>query len=151
MQERAAAEDVVVEVYFQVWSRAYTYDSQRGAPLSWLLALTRSRAIDLLRARTRWRTAEPLENVLNGDLSVADPEELSALAERRRIVCRALESLTNEQRRAIELAYFSGLSHAAIAAALEQPLGTVKTRIRTGMLRLRELLVPLASPLEGTR
>jgi RNA polymerase sigma-70 factor (ECF subfamily) len=144
LQERAAAEDVVVDVYSQVWDRASTYDHQRGTPLAWLLALTRSRAIDQLRARTRRREAEPLEDVSNVDFSIPDPEELTALAERRRFVRRALESLTDEQRRVIELAYFSGLSHTAIAAALGQPLGTVKTRIRTGMLRLRELLAPLS-------
>jgi RNA polymerase sigma-70 factor (ECF subfamily) len=143
LQERTAAEDVVVEVYCQVWNRASTYDRQRGTPLSWLFSLTRSRAIDLLRTRTRIRATELLAPLSDPDASVPDPEELSMTSERRRFVRHALQSLTDEQRRVIELAYFSGLSHAAIAAALGQPLGTVKTRIRTGMVRLRGLLAPL--------
>lgn len=149
LRERTAAEDAVVEVYCQVWDRASTYDRRRGTPLSWLLSLTRSRAIDLLRAHARMRTTELGEHVGDIDASIPDPEELSMASERRRFVRRALESLPDEQRRVIELAYFSGLSHAAIAAVLGQPLGTVKTRIRTGMLRLRELLAPLASSLLG--
>ena len=142
--ERAAAEDTVVEVYTQVWIRANTYDPQRGTPLSWLLTLTRSRAIDLLRARNRTQAAEPpLEATRNLQSAAPDPEETSMTAERSCFVRRALESLNEDQRQAIELAYFAGLSHTEIAARLGQPLGTVKTRIRAGMMRLRELLGPL--------
>lgn len=138
--ERAAAEDVVVEVYMQVWKQAQKYDAQRGTPLSWLLTVTRSRAIDALRARQRLRNPEPLETATEARADAPDPEEASSLVERRRIVCRALESLSAEQRQVIELAYFSGLSHTEIAEKLGQPLGTIKTRIRSGLLRLRELL-----------
>jgi RNA polymerase sigma-70 factor (ECF subfamily) len=142
--ERAAAEDVVVEVYTQVWKQAQTYDAQRGTPLTWLLTVTRSRAIDALRARQRLRNTEPLETATNARADAPDPEEVSSLVERRRVVCHALDSLSAEQRQVIELAYFSDLSHTEIAEKLGQPLGTIKTRIRTGLLRLREVLGSLA-------
>lgn len=138
--ERAAAEDVVVEVYAQVWKQAQTYDAQRGTPLSWLLTVTRSRAIDALRARRRVQSAELLETPVDARADTPDPEEASGLVERRRAVSQALESLSAEQRQVLELAYFSDLSHTEIAEKLGQPLGTVKTRIRTGLLRLRERL-----------
>jgi RNA polymerase sigma-70 factor (ECF subfamily) len=144
--ERAAAEDAVVEVYAQVWAQAKAYDPQRGTPLSWLLTLTRSRSIDLLRARHRAQTVQPLETADNVQAMTLDPEETTVAAERHRIVRRALESLSDDQRQAIELAYFSDLSHTEIATKLRQPLGTVKTRIRMGMMRLRELLGPLDPP-----
>ena len=140
--DRALAEDVVVEVYAQVWKRAGAYDAQRGAAVSWLLTLTRSRAIDTLRGRNREQATEPLaaaEDVASTD---PDPEASTAAAERGRLVRAALASLTGDQREPIELAYFSGLSHSQIAARLDEPLGTVKTCIRAGMMRLRELLAP---------
>ena len=143
LHDRASAEDAV-EVYAQVWTQAKTYDPQRGTPLSWLLTLTRSRAIDLLRARNRAQAAEPLEAASNVQSATPDLEETRVAAERHRFIRRALESLSDDQRQAIELAYFSGLSHTEIAAKLGQPLGTVKTRIRIGMMRLRRLLDPLA-------
>ena len=142
--ERALAEDVVVEVYTQVWKQAQNYDPQRGTPLSWLLTVTRSRAIDALRARQRTRTTEPLETAAEAQAQTPSPEEVSTVKERRRVVSQALASLSAEQRQAIELAYFLDLSHSEIAERLGQPLGTIKTRIRTGLLRLRELLGPLA-------
>jgi RNA polymerase sigma-70 factor, ECF subfamily len=144
--ERSAAEDAMVEVYTQVWAQAKSYDPQRGTPLSWLLTVTRSRAIDLARVRGRNQAAEPIETIENVPSASPGPEETSVVGERRRVVCQALESLSADQRQVIELAYFSGLSHTEIAAKLEQPLGTVKTRIRMGLMRLRELLGPLAPP-----
>jgi RNA polymerase sigma-70 factor (ECF subfamily) len=144
LSEKAAAEDAVVEVYSQVWAQANTYDPQRGTPLSWLLTLTRSRAIDLLRARNRTQAVEPLETAGEVQSATPNPEESSVAAERHRFIRSALESLSEDQRQAIELAYFSDLSHTEIATRLGQPLGTVKTRIRAGMMRLRELLDPLA-------
>lgn len=139
--EVAAAQDVVIEVYAQAWTQAGSYDAQRGSVLAWLLTRTRSRAIDLLRSRNRTigRTA-PYEQASKLPAETPDPEETSLAAERRRIVQQALEGLQPEQRRVIELAYFCGLSHSEIAAKLDQPLGTVKTRVRTGMIRLRESL-----------
>jgi RNA polymerase sigma-70 factor (ECF subfamily) len=138
--ERASAEDVLIEVYAQVWRQAHTYDPQRGTPLSWLLTLARSRSIDLLRSRQRTQATEPLEAASQAPAGIPGPEENSSVAERRRAVNQALASLHEDQRQVIELAYFADLSHAEIAAKLGQPLGTVKTRIRTGLLRLRDLL-----------
>jgi RNA polymerase sigma-70 factor, ECF subfamily len=150
LQARDAAEDVIVEVYSQVWTQAATYDAQRGTPLAWILTITRSRAIDVLRSQKRARAEEPMEAV--GDLPAAtpNPEEQSVALERHYLVKQALENLTTEQRQVIELAYFSGLSHSEIAVRLGQPLGTVKTRVRLGMLRLRELLAPLATGMDSS-
>ena len=142
VHERDNAEDVVIEVYNQVWRQVKTYDRQRGTPLAWLLTLTRSRAIDLLRTRQRVQKEDPLEYAQHVSADLPSPEEQSEAAERQSAVQRALASLTKEQRQLIELAYFSDLSHSEIASRLGQPLGTVKTRIRLGMLRLREQLVP---------
>lgn len=142
VHERDIAEDVVIEVYAQVWGQAQTYDSQRGTPLAWLLTLTRSRAIDLLRSRQRNSKDEPIEQAQHVSADTPSPEDTSEARERQRVVQKALASLSEEQRQLIELAYFSDLSHSEIAARVGQPLGTVKTRIRLGMLRLRELLAP---------
>jgi RNA polymerase sigma-70 factor, ECF subfamily len=144
--DRDAAEDIVIEVYAQAWREAKTYDPRRGTPCSWLLTMTRSRAIDLLRARKRDQATDPLEYADDVESATPNPEEASADAERHRFVRGALTSLNKEQREAIELAYFAGLSHTEIAMRLGQPLGTVKTRIRLGMMRLREVLGHLSSP-----
>ena len=148
--DRDAAEDAVVEVYTQAWKDAKTYDPRRGTAASWLLTLTRSRAIDILRARRRDDLADPIESASDIRAATPDPEEASTIAERQRLVRGALSGLNLEQRQAIELAYFSGLSHTEIALKLGQPLGTIKTRIRLGMLRMRELLDHLAPPLVCT-
>ena len=148
--DRDAAEDAVVEVYAQAWKDAKTYDPRRGTAASWLLTLTRSRAIDMLRARRRDQVTDPIESASDVRSATPDPEEATTVAERQRFVRGALSDLSVEQRQAIELAYFSGLSHTEIALKLGQPLGTIKTRIRLGMLRMRELLDHLASPVVVT-
>jgi len=144
--DRAIAEDVVVEVYAQVWAQAKTYEPRRGTPLAWLLAITRSRALDFLRSRRRFATEEPIEAADQLQSLAPNPEDNTVAVERYRVVRGAVDSLGAEQREVIELAYFSDLSHSEIAARLGYPLGTVKTRIRLGMLRLRELLTPFAFP-----
>ena len=139
LRDQYAAEDVTIDVYAQVYRQVSSYDANRGTPSAWLLTLTRSRAIDRLRQEAQRREREePLEATTRMPSLTADPEEYSATTELRRLVQRALALLTPEQRQVIELAYYSGLSHNEIAAQLGQPLGTVKTRIRTGMMLLRE-------------
>jgi RNA polymerase sigma-70 factor (ECF subfamily) len=142
--DQANAEEVLLDVFTQAWRQASLYDNKRGAPLAWLMTIARSRAIDRLRSgKPDQQAKEPLE--LIGDLTAAteNPEEATAISERRTLVRSALGALTPEQREVIELAYYSGLSHSEIAAQLGQPLGTVKTRTRLGMMKLREMLRPL--------
>lgn len=143
LSDTGAAEEVTLEVFTQVWKRADSYDLSRGTPTAWLCTMARSRAIDRLRSGAQERRrAEPLESVSATAASDSvDPETSAADAERRIRVRAALDSLPVEQREAIELAYFGGYSHSEIAEQLGHPLGTVKTRIRLAMVRLRETLV----------
>jgi RNA polymerase sigma-70 factor (ECF subfamily) len=147
----AAAEDVMIEVYTQIWNQAAAYDAGRGSPSAWLLTLTRSRAIDARRARGRDLASEPLESAGDPASDAPDPEALSLAGERHRVVHAALAELSAELRQLIELAYFAGMSHGEIAAALRQPLGTVKTRIRSAMMQLRQSLTPWNAPLPALK
>ena len=137
----ADAEEVTVDVYTQVWRSSKNFDSRRGTAAAWLTMLTRSRAIDRLRSRkARGQREEPLGSVHHLPSPAESPEVAFAVNQEQQRVRKALQVLTPEQRQAIELAFFSGLSHSQVAAQLGQPLGTVKTRIRTGMIKLREQL-----------
>ena len=139
----AEAEEVTLEVYLQVWQAADSFDPSRGDPVSWLVLLARSRAIDRLRGRGhRQRQRElPLEALVGPSVRNQDsPEESAWLGERRQIVRAALSTLPPEQRQAIELAFYLGLTHVELAAQLGLPLGTVKTHIRRGLFKLREQL-----------
>lgn len=145
--DRPTAEEVMLDVYTQVWRQAASYDRSRGAPLAWILTIARSRAIDRLRSSKHDRLgSEPIETLSDLSASSLNPEENTAISERKKLVRSALRTLAAEQREVIELAYFAGLSHSEIALKLGQPLGTVKTRVRLGMMKLREFLTPL---LEG--
>lgn len=149
LRDQYAAEDVTIDVYAQVYRQVSSYDANRGTPSAWLLTLTRSRAIDRLRQEAQRREREePLEATMRLPSLTAGPEEYSATTELRRLVQRALALLTPEQRQVIELAYYSGLSHNEIATKLGQPLGTVKTRLRTGMMLLREDLRSLLAEVQ---
>lgn len=138
--DRNLAEDVVVEVYAQAWRQAASFDPQRGSVGAWLLTLARTRAIDFLRSQRRERAVDPLESASDVEDGRPGPEATTSEIERRHFVRGALDELSAEQREAIELAYYGGLSHSEIAERLGQPLGTVKTRIRLAMIRMRELL-----------
>ena len=135
------AEDVLQDVYAQAFRQAARYDSRRGAVAAWLLTIARSRAIDRLRAR-RTRVEAPAGETTLDEMPDAQPDATSTMIdeERSRLVRQALGELPMLQRMAIELAYYEGLSHSEIAQRLEQPLGTVKTRIRLGLLKLRDVL-----------
>ena len=141
LSDAAAAEEVLLDVYTQVWRQAASYSRERGAPLAWLTTIARSRAIDRLRAgRAERQKTEPLDLSLYRSAEGSDVEEEWSSRETRARVRASLELLTPEQREVIELAYFAGMSHSEIASATGQPLGTVKTRIRAGMSRLRDAL-----------
>ena len=141
LNEHGLAEEVLLDVYMQVWRQAGSYDKGRGSPMAWMLTIARSRALDRLRSgRQELLIRESFEGIEENTSSEIDVEEAAAIAEVQGKVRDALETLPAEQREVIELAYYDGLSHSEIALQLEQPLGTVKTRTRLGMMKLRHLL-----------
>jgi len=140
VKQPQAAEDVAVEVYSQIWRDAALFDAQRGSASSWIVTVARSRAIDHLRALRREPSTEPVESALQIGGDEPGPEQEVADRERQQLVRQALRRLSAEQRAAIQLAYFEGLSHSEIALRLDVPLGTIKTRIRNGMMQLRGAL-----------
>ncbi len=139
--ERSAAEEVLVDVYAQVWRSARSYDPARGAVELWLLTITRSRAIDRLRSngtrRNRLTLIEEIDELTSERPSPMQQSESRESSSRVRV---ALQELPLEQRVAIEAAFFGGLSHSEVARALDSPLGTVKSRIRAGLITLRRTL-----------
>jgi RNA polymerase sigma-70 factor (ECF subfamily) len=135
--DEADAEEVVADVLWQAWSDAKSYDPERGSVGAWLVTLARSRAIDRLRAR-KARQARPGNQP--PDESVIDPAAVLDEAQRAQIVRAAVAALEANERAALELAYFSDLSQSQIAQRLGLPLGTVKTRIRGAMIKLRQAL-----------
>lgn len=145
LTDPSAAEEVLIDVYMQAWRQASRYSEERGSPMAWLTTIARSRALDRLRSSSQdRRRCQPLE--LAGDQPTAIGADQAAMAsELQKFVLRALDSLSPEQREVIELAYYRGLSHREIALELGQPLGTVKTRTRLGMIKLRERFKPLTA------
>ena len=142
LRSRAEAEDVLQEVFLQVWQQARSFDASRGRAFTWLVTLARSRAIDRLRAvdsreRATQRSAEDVPPERPSD-AWADEEAIRA--ERAEVVRDALGELPEEQRQVLVLAYLEGMSQSEIAAAKNQPLGTVKTRTRAGLKKLSEAL-----------
>ena len=137
---RSDAEDLLQEVFLQVWRQAQSYSPERGSPEAWLITMTRSRAIDKLRSIRR-RDISPLSPDqpprLEGGTPVVPPTQAS---EAKLTVQGVLTKLPEAQRTVLELAYFDGLTQSEIAARLGEPLGTVKTRIRAGLERLRGFL-----------
>jgi len=132
LRDRAEAEDTVQEVFVQVWQQAARFDPSRGTPEAWLCTMARTRALDRLRKRSS-RREEPEQSHAGS----AAPRTEEAIAVRK-----ALDGLPSDQRKALELAYYEGLTQSEIAERLREPLGTVKTRIRTAMIRLRGVLGP---------
>jgi RNA polymerase sigma-70 factor (ECF subfamily) len=148
-RERSDAEDVVVDTFAQVWRDVGRFEAGRGSVGAWVATIARSRALDLLRARGR---RDRIDEIAEGESTVSPtaigsqpPSPLSNVLsdERAQLVQQAMASLPVAQRASLELAYFGGLSQSEIAERLEEPLGTIKTRMRLGLRRLRELLAPL--------
>jgi RNA polymerase sigma-70 factor (ECF subfamily) len=139
LNSREEAEDVLQEVFLQVWRKAKDFDEKRGRPFTWLVTLGRSRGIDRRRSLSaRERVAEAGAREASEEISDAATDAFKS--EQRGLVTNALAQLPDDQKRPIMLAYFDGLSQSEIAMRLGAPLGTVKTRMRTGLMKLRELL-----------
>jgi RNA polymerase sigma-70 factor (ECF subfamily) len=143
------AEDVVEEVFWQAWRQAGRFQPERGQVSAWLMTIARSRALDRLRSRRRRPETLLADATADVPTSASDPLAAASGSERRERVLSALRELPAEQRQAVEMAYFDGLSQTEIAERTSQPLGTVKTRVRLAMQKLRERLGPLREELHG--
>jgi RNA polymerase sigma-70 factor (ECF subfamily) len=144
LRDPAEAQDVVHDAFVTLWEKADTFEANRGSAFSWAVTLVRNRAID--RVRMRRRRAELLAESSPSDLGYAEPPtsafggETAALDDEARAIRAAVATLPLEQKRALELAFFSGLTQEEIARKLSEPLGTVKARIRRGLIKLRDLV-----------
>ncbi len=145
MGNTADAEEVALDVFNQVWRSAARYSRERGTVFAWLMNITRSRAIDHIRSRAlRLKANEPIENADILRDSADTPDRITEVRQQREKIRAAMAQLPADQRTCIELAFFSGLSHSELAEKLGEPLGTIKTRIRSGMLKLRTVLEEFA-------
>jgi RNA polymerase sigma-70 factor, ECF subfamily len=143
LKEDADAQDVVQDVFIQIWDKAKLYDPAKGKPLTWALTLTRNRSIDRIRAiqrRTRLRDDFEKETVVDESAGVREALSGVDASEKNQILRQAVERLSAEQRNVIELAFFNGFTQSEIADRLGEPLGTVKARARRGLMKLKEIL-----------
>jgi len=140
LRDRAEAEDVVQETFLELWRRAETYDAKRGTLPAWAVVVARSRAIDRLRVRL---SGARMKEVQRREALFSEVHPPTDAGERRAKVLSALADLPREQREAVELAYFEGLTHSEIAARTGEPLGTTKTRVRLAMQKLQDRLAGL--------
>jgi RNA polymerase sigma-70 factor (ECF subfamily) len=150
----ADAEEVILETFAQAWRDAARFDASKASVIAWLTMMTRSRALDAVRARQRRdKVTDTAGQEPDAPVAMSQPTPTADIAleqaERAQAVSRALGSLPDPQRRAIELAFFEGLTHPEVAERLREPLGTVKTRIRLGMQKLRDTLARWAPDSEG--
>lgn len=155
LSDREEAAELLQEVYLEVWRKIVKYDVGRGTPIAWLVTVTRSRAIDRLRARAsrgQPLMADTLEHPLVSQAPDANPNPYEAQedSELRQMMARAILDLPLPQQQAIDMAFYQGLTHTEIAAKLNQPLGTVKTRIKLAMTKLRASLQQTWPQGEGT-
>jgi RNA polymerase sigma-70 factor (ECF subfamily) len=139
----ATTEEITQDVFVRVWQRASQYRPDQGKVSTWLISIARHRAIDMLRrqgARPEDHTVSWAESTIDGMPAEDDPQEAAELSLQRQRVRAAIAQLPEDQKRALALAYFNGYTHRQIADTLDQPLGTIKTRIRLAMQKLRQLL-----------
>ena len=137
---RETAEEVTLDVFYDVWRKASTYDPANGSVVGWIMNQARSRAIDRLRFDQRKKRVSTYPDSLGPTTDIVDPQEAFLFEEQSRLLRDALAVLTPEERNSIETAFFSELTYEETATKLNQPLGTVKTRIRSGLGKLREAL-----------
>jgi RNA polymerase sigma-70 factor (ECF subfamily) len=140
LKVRSDAEDLLQEVFVQVWRQASNYSAERGSPEAWIINIARSRAIDKIRSIRRMEKSFVLTDDPARAESSDNVESSAAESETRLTMNAALANLPETQRRVLELAYFDGLTQTEIANQLAEPLGTVKTRMRSGIQRLRDIL-----------
>jgi RNA polymerase sigma-70 factor (ECF subfamily) len=143
LKEDADAQDVVQDVFIQIWDKAKLYDPAKGKPLTWALTMTRNRSIDRIRAiqrRSRLRDEFQQESAFDESAGVREALSEVDASEKGQILRDAVKQLSTQQREVIELAYFRGLTQTEIAENLGEPLGTVKARARRGLMKLKELL-----------
>jgi RNA polymerase sigma-70 factor, ECF subfamily len=136
---RETAEELTIDVFHDVWRHASRYDASAGTVLAWIMNQARSRAIDRLRFESRRKRSHDAD-VPSLPEAAADPRDVLELREQRESLLAAMAALTPDERQAIETTFFAGLTHAEAAVRLNQPLGTVKTRIRSGLSKLRQAL-----------
>jgi RNA polymerase sigma factor (sigma-70 family) len=139
VRDPALAEDAVQEAFLTLWRTAAGFRSDRAKPSTWILTLVHRRAVDVVRREERRRTA-PLETVEEPEASGLATDQEIERTDRRRLVQQALQQLPDEQREALELAYYGGLTQSELAERLAVPLGTIKSRMFTGLRRLRDIL-----------
>jgi RNA polymerase sigma-70 factor (ECF subfamily) len=146
--DRAAAEDIVQDVFLVVWRKADHFDPERGTVRAWLLQIAHHRVLNELRRRSRQPELEPDGDARLGEIESRDPGPVERVVaqNRRHLVAAALDELSDAQREVLGLAYFDDLTHQQVAARLDLPLGTAKTRIRTGLQKLRSTLLLRVAP-----
>lgn len=154
LRDRSGAEDVTQDIFSQVWRQAANYDTSRGSPEAWIMMIARTRILDRLRSRSAGIVLKPVGDNLPDAPDAEDwPDDLAVSREDAANVRRCLSELPQDQKHAIELAFFDGLTHVEISEKLNVPLGTIKTRIRLGLLKIRDRLKelmgepPVAEPL----
>ncbi len=138
VRDRTEAEDLLTEIFFELWQKRDRYNAMRGSPVSYLLTLARSRAID--RKRRKRLTYDGTLDTLSAASEHPSPAQATESNEQGQLISRCFDRLDASQRQAIEAAFYDGLSHSEVATKLARPLGTIKTQIRQGLLRLRECL-----------
>ncbi len=149
LRDAADAEEAVGDAFAQIWRTAREFNEGRGSLQAWVTTVVRSRALDRLRARRRSEKVVLGSSEMHHDLHQAaedlapTPDVVTESAEQGQRVEAAIAALTSAQQEALRLAYFEGLSHSEIAERLQEPLGTVKTRMRTALIKLREMLTPM--------
>jgi len=142
--DSGSAEEITQEVFLQIWNKAGTYQTEQGKVATWITSIARHKAIDALRRKGARPEGHQMEFADGEEPDLVDPagvEEQVELSQRSLVIRRAIAQLPPDQRRALALAYFKGMTHQEVAEMTGEPLGTIKTRIRLAMLKLRQILV----------
>lgn len=144
VKKREEAEDLLQEVFMKIWEKAYTFDEERGNVYSWIVTLTRNKAIDRIRSKGYKTQKKASKSVDEPEFSLEgdkfDPLETTIFSDRAELVKQALEEIPDKQRQVIEVAYYDGMTQSEISEHLDIPLGTVKTRTRQGLIKLKNIL-----------